>query len=247
MKNGSTHLAHKAEHAVDLETGAVVAVTIQHADQGDTATMVQTIAAAGENIAETALNFNSPKQGEQVNPTGPDIVVGDKGYHSNDALVELNQAGVRSYISEPDRGRRKWIAKQEEQKAVYGNRRRIKSEYGKALLKQSGGKVLKRKTRKVKSRLATALRVAATTLKKSDSYLGAQYRRFRTKLGEPKAITAMAAKLARLIYRMLRYGQEYVDKGTAFYEAKYKEQQIKLLVKKAAQHGFALIPVSNQD
>jgi transposase len=107
----------------------------------------------------------------------------------------------------------------------------------------SGGKVLNRKTRKVVSRLATALRLAATTLRESDSYLGAQYRRFRTRLGAPKAITAMAAKLARLIYRMLRYGQEYVDQGTAHYEQKYRQQQIQFLAKKATQYGFALIEV----
>jgi transposase len=106
----------------------------------------------------------------------------------------------------------------------------------------SGGKVLKRKTRKVVSRLATALRMAASTLRESDSYLGAQFRRLRTRLGAPKAITAMAAKLARLVYRMLKYGQEYVDKGTVLYEDKYRQQQIRLLTKKAAQHGFALVP-----
>jgi transposase len=105
----------------------------------------------------------------------------------------------------------------------------------------SGGKVLNRKTRKVVSRLATALRLAATTLRESDSYLGAQFRRFRSRLGAPKAITAMAAKLARLIYRMLRYGQEYVDRGTAHYEEKHRQQQIQFLAKKAAQHGFALV------
>ncbi len=110
----------------------------------------------------------------------------------------------------------------------------------------SGGKVLNRKTRKVVSRLATALRMAASTLRESDSYLGAQFRRLRTRLGAPKALTAMAAKLARLIYRMLRYGQEYVDKGTAQYEQKYRQQQIKLLAKKAAQHGFALVPATNR-
>jgi len=109
----------------------------------------------------------------------------------------------------------------------------------------SGGKVLKKKTRKVVSRLATALRIAATTLRQSDSYLGAQFRRLRTRLGAPKAITAMGAKLARLVYRMLKYGQEYVDKGTAQFEAKYREQQIQLLRKKAAQHGFKLVSVPN--
>jgi transposase len=107
----------------------------------------------------------------------------------------------------------------------------------------SGGKVLKQRTRKVKSRLANALRMAATTLKESDSYLGAQFRRMRSRLGSPKAITAMAAKLARLIYRMLKYGEEYVDQGKALYEAKYRQQQLTLLTKKAAQHGLALVPV----
>lgn len=107
----------------------------------------------------------------------------------------------------------------------------------------SGGKVLNRKTRKVVSRLATALRIAATTLRESDSYLGAQFRRFRTRLGAPKAITAMAAKLARLIYRMLRFGQEYVDRGTTHYEQRHRQQQIHFLARKAAQHGFALVEI----
>jgi transposase len=104
--------------------------------------------------------------------------------------------------------------------------------------------VLKRKTRKVTSRLATALRMAATTLRESESYLGAQFRRLRGRLGPPKAITAMAAKLARLVYRMLRYGQAYVDKGAAQYEQKYKEQQLRWLAKKASQQGFYLLPVT---
>jgi transposase len=107
----------------------------------------------------------------------------------------------------------------------------------------SGGKVLKRRTRKVVSRLATALRMAASTLRQSDSYLGAQFRRLRSRLGPPKAITAMAAKQARLVYRMLKYGQEYVDKGTALYEEKYRQQRIKLITKQAAQQGFALVPL----
>ena len=106
----------------------------------------------------------------------------------------------------------------------------------------SGGKVLKRKSRKVISRLATAFRLAAGTLRESDSYLGAQFRRLRTRLGSPKAITAMASKLARLVYRMLRYGQQYVDQGEGHYNEKYREQQIRLLEKKARQHGFQLIP-----
>jgi len=109
----------------------------------------------------------------------------------------------------------------------------------------SGGKVLRRGTRKVVNRAATAFRIAAFTLRRSDSYLGAQYRRFRSKLGAPKAITAMAHKLAVLFYRMLRFGQEYVDRGQQFYDAKYRQQQISLLNRKAAQLGFSIIPAAN--
>lgn len=105
---------------------------------------------------------------------------------------------------------------------------------------QSGERVKNRRTRRVVSPLATALRLAANTLRQSDTYLGAQFRRLRSRLGPPKAITAMAAKLARLIYRMLRYGQEYTDRGAAFYEQKYKQQQLLWLHKKAAQHGYVL-------
>ena len=138
MKGGGTHMAHKAEHAVDLETGAVVAVTIQHADLGDTTTMVETIAKAGENIAETAMKVNNPKAGERINPLGPAAVVADKGYHSNDALIGLKQAQIKTYIAEPDRGKRRWDGKPEAKQAVYGNRRRIKGKNGKRLLCQRG-------------------------------------------------------------------------------------------------------------
>lgn len=102
----------------------------------------------------------------------------------------------------------------------------------------SGDKLLGKGTRRVVNRAATALRLAARNLIRSRSYLGAQYRRLRTKLGAPKAITAMAHRLARLVYRMLKYGQRYVDKGTEYYENRYRQQQIHLLEKKAAKLGF---------
>lgn len=107
----------------------------------------------------------------------------------------------------------------------------------------SGDKVLKRGTRPVVNRAATALRIAACTLLRSQSYLGAQYRRLRAKLGPPKAITAMAHRLARLIYRMLRYGQQYVDKGSQYYEQRYRNQQIRALHKRAATLGFHIVPM----
>lgn len=107
--------------------------------------------------------------------------------------------------------------------------------------KMSGGKVVGRDKRKSKNRAGHALQVAAGTLLRSQTYLGAQYRRLRTKLGAPKARKAMANKLARIIYRMLKYGQEYVDKGQAVYEEKYRAQQISFLSKKASQLGMQLV------
>jgi len=104
----------------------------------------------------------------------------------------------------------------------------------------SGDKVLARGTRRVVNRAATALRMAAVTLLRSRTYLGAQYRRLRTKLGAPKAITAMAHRLARLVYRMLKYGQHYLDKGAEYYEHRYRRQQIEFLTKKAAKLGFQI-------
>ena len=138
MKDGRTHLAHKAEHAVDLETGAVVAVTVAAGDAGDTATIWETLPQAGEHIAEVACTTNNEEVGERVHPEGPLEAVGDKGYHSNDTLQRLREAEVRTYISEPDRGRRCWQDKPEAQQAVYGNRRRIRGEHGKELLRRRG-------------------------------------------------------------------------------------------------------------
>ena len=105
----------------------------------------------------------------------------------------------------------------------------------------SGDKVLRRGTRHVVNRAANALRQAANALIRSRSYLGAQYRRLRTKLGAPKAITAMAHRLARLVYRMLKYGQRYVDKGTEYYEQRYRNQQLQMLRKNAAKLGLQIM------
>jgi transposase len=138
MKDGRTHLAYKAEHAADLETGAVVAVTVAGGDAGDTATILETLPQAGEHIAEVACATNNEEVGERVQPQGPVEVVGDKGYHSNDTLTVLAEAEVRTYLSEPDRGRRNWKEKPEARQAVYGNRRRIGGEHGKELLRRRG-------------------------------------------------------------------------------------------------------------
>src|SRR5262249_456671 len=105
----------------------------------------------------------------------------------------------------------------------------------------TGGKLIRPRTRPALNRAPTALRVAARAPLRSQSYLGAQYRRLRGKLGAPKAITAMAHKLAVLVYRMLRWGQEYVDKGMQYYEERHRDQQIRLLKKRAAKLGLLVV------
>jgi transposase len=127
MKDGRTHLAHKAEHAVDLETGAVVAVTIQPADKGDTETVKETLLTAAENL-------------ETVKPDSDGVreLVTDKGYHSNELLKDLKELGIRTYIAEPARGRRNWQDNPQARDAVYANRRRIRGKRGRRLLRKRG-------------------------------------------------------------------------------------------------------------
>ena len=84
---------------------------------------------------------NNEMVGERVNPEGPADLVLDKGYHSNDAMVSIKQSGVRTYCSEPKRGRRNWKGKAEEKAAVYANRRRIRGNRGLRLLRQRGERV----------------------------------------------------------------------------------------------------------
>ena len=140
MKDGRTHLAHKAEHAVDLDTGAVVAITVQPATTGDTHTVYETLGTCSEQIGEVAAMV-AEEDSAALNPEGPAEVVLDKGYHSNDVLVALAQVHMRTYCSEPDRGRRNWTGKAEEKAAVYANRRRIRGKRGKQLLRQRGERV----------------------------------------------------------------------------------------------------------
>jgi transposase len=141
MKDGRTHLAYKAEHAVDLETGAVVALTVQPADRGDTASMPATLGEAGCAVTEMA---GQPAQAEAVGPVetvsevGVERVVADKGYHSKQALEDLAEVGVRTVIAEPDRKRQKWSGQSAAQAAVYANRRRLDTESAKALMRRRG-------------------------------------------------------------------------------------------------------------
>jgi transposase len=140
LKDGRTGLAYKAENAVDMDTGAIVAVTTHGGAAADTATVEATVIEAGAAVAE--LVTAEPPEGKyQVHPGGVEEVVADKGYHSNEVAVGLSELGVRTYIAEPDRGRRKWEGKPAEKEAVYANRRRIRGERGKRMQRQRGEKI----------------------------------------------------------------------------------------------------------
>jgi transposase len=130
MKDGSTHLAHKAEHAVDMDSGAIVAVTLDGGVKGDTTTILDTLLETTKSLA--ALKLDTNKNGMSFS------VVADKGYHSNDTVTTIEQIGLTSIISEPKRGRRRWDGKHEERDAVYANRRRVRSERGKSWMRKRG-------------------------------------------------------------------------------------------------------------
>jgi transposase len=135
MKDGRTHLSHKTEHAVDMATGAIVAVTIEGADRGDTQTIRKTLSEARDQI-ETVQSGTASCAG-----SGLQEVVLDKGYHSTAVLLALESADTRSYVSEPDRGRRKWRSDLGARRAVYANRRRNRGERGKRLQRLRGERV----------------------------------------------------------------------------------------------------------
>ena len=109
----------------------------------------------------------------------------------------------------------------------------------------TGGKVISSRTKANANRAATALRLAANALHRSNSALGAFLRRKKAQLGAPKAITATAHKLARIIYSMLRYGQAYADAGAEYYETQYRQRALRSAKKRAAQLGYQLIPASH--
>ena len=135
MKDGRTHLAYKAEHAVDMETGALVALTVHGGTAGDTTTLGATEEAAKDALLDV---LEDPEAAAKLSDYAVSEIVADKGYHSNAVLVSHQEEGIRTYISEPKRGRRRWRGKAAEKHATYGNRRRIRGNRGKAHLRRRG-------------------------------------------------------------------------------------------------------------
>ena len=140
LKDGRTALAYKAENAVDMATGAIVAVTTHGGAAADTTTVIETVIEAGMAVADL-IDEKTPAGQYEVHPEGVQEVVADKGYHSNEVMVGMAELGVRSYVAEPDRGPRNWDGKKAEQAAVYSNRRRIKGDRGKRMQRQRGEKI----------------------------------------------------------------------------------------------------------
>jgi len=132
MKDGRTHLAHKAEHAVDMDSGAIMAATIQPGAAGDTTTIHETMMATVQSVATLQRDPELELDGALAE------WVMDKGYHSNEVVVAIESIGKRSYISEPNRGRRRWRGDEDTKQAVYANRRRIKGRRGRRLMRRRG-------------------------------------------------------------------------------------------------------------
>ena len=135
MKDGRTHLAHKAEHAVDMDSGAILAVTLQPADRGDTTSIEETLQVAADAVVDLAADEQSAPH---ISERAMSEAVADKGYHSNEVLTGAGQMVGRTYIAEPDRGRRNWTGNPEARDAVYGNRRRIRGSRGRRLMRKRG-------------------------------------------------------------------------------------------------------------
>ena len=118
---------------MDLEPGTLVAVTLQDCDQGDTTTIIETAIAAAEQIEDAQAEVRAAQPLAEI--------IADKGYHSNQTMIDLEAVGIRSYVAEPDRGRRDWSKAPQAQTPVYANRRRIRGARGRRLMRQRGARI----------------------------------------------------------------------------------------------------------
>jgi transposase len=206
MKDGRTHLAHKAEHAVDMETGAVVAVTLQPADRGDTVSIETTLEEAMGVLSEVA---EDDEAADELSEEMLSEIVADKGYHSNGVLVERAKLGIRTYVSEPKRGRRNWKGKPAAKEAVYANRRRIRGRRGKALMRRRGELVERGFAHcyETGGMRRTHLREHPNILKRLLIHVAGfnlgLVMRHRFGIGKPRVLQGLAARLLRLFCAFL--------------------------------------------
>jgi transposase len=208
MKNGATHLAYKAEQAVDLDTGAIVAITTQGGAVGDTTSVQETLPAAGFAVAEQIATPTAQGQYE-VYEQGMCEVVTDKGYHSGASLTAMREMGVRSYVSVPQQPRRNWKGKAEQQAAVYANTRRVEGERGKRLMRRRGEFLERPFAHQYETGALRRVHVrgrgnvAKRVLLQATAFNLALILRSITKAGTPKGLADLKTKLLCALWRVL--------------------------------------------
>ena len=208
MKDGTTHLAYKAEQAVDLETGAIVAITTHGGAAGDSTSVQETLPAAGVAVAEQIATPTAQGQ-YQVHEQGLREVVTDKGYHSGASLAAMSEMGVRTYVSVPRQPRRNWEGKAEQQAAVYANRRRVEGERGKSLLRRRGEFLERPFAHQYETGAMRRLHVrgrdnvAKRVLLQAAAFNLALILRTMTKAGTPRALADLERRLFCALWRVL--------------------------------------------
>ena len=208
MKNGATHLAYKAEQAVDLDTGAIVAITTQGGAVGDTTSVQETLPAAGVAVAEQIATPTAQGQ-YKVYERGMREVVTDKGYHSGPSVAAMRAMGIRSYISVPQQPRRNWKGKTEQQVAVYANTRRVEGERGKRLMRRRGQFLERPFAHQYETGALRRVHVrgrgnvAKRVLLQAAAFNLALILRSITKAGTPKGLADLKTKLLCALWRIL--------------------------------------------
>jgi hypothetical protein len=207
MKDGTTHMAYKAEQAVDLDTGVIVAITTHGGATGDSESVQETLPAAGFAVAEQ-IDTPTAQGSYKVHEQGLREVVTDKGYHSGVGLAEMSES-VRTYVSVPKQPRRNWEGKGEQQAAVYANRRRVEGERGKSLLRRRGELLERPFAHQYETggmrRLHVRGRgnVAKRVLLQAAAFNLALILRSITKAGTPKGLADLKRKIVLALLRVL--------------------------------------------
>ena len=224
MKDGATHLAYKVEQAVDLDTGAIVAITTHGGAVGDTASVKATLPEAGYAIAEQLVTPTA--QGKYLVEEMREVVA-DKGYHSGAALTKMSE-NVRTYVSVPKQPRRNWKGKADEQAAVYANKRRVEGERGKRLLRRRGEFVERPfahqyETGGMRRLHARGLNNASKRVQlQSAAFNLALILRSITKAGTPRGLADLKQKLLFAFWRILAALEALAARANAqthFYQA----------------------------
>src|SRR5882762_4966982 len=229
MKDGTTHLAYKAEQAVDLETGAIVAITTHGGAAGDSESVQETLPAAGWAVAEQ-IGTPTAQGRYKVHEQGLREVVTDKGYHSGAGLAQMSES-VRTYVSVPQQPRRNWEGKAEQQAAVYANRRRVEGERGKSLLRRRGELLERPFAHQYETggmrRLHVRGRgnVAKRVLLQAAAFNLALILRSITKAGTPKGLADLKTKLLCALWRVLATLSSFCEPATCS-SADFAEQSV---------------------